>query len=44
MLSEDKTQETHRSLILAWKNMFRTCHTHQWLFEETQTYYHPEVW
>jgi hypothetical protein len=38
MLSEDK------EFILAWNIMSRTWHKHQWLYEETQTCYHLEVW
>jgi len=38
MLANDK------KLIPAWNIMSRTWHTHQWLFEGTQTCYHLKVW
>jgi len=45
MLVKDRLKNhNNKSLILAWKSMSRTCHKHQWLFEETQTCYHLEVW
>jgi hypothetical protein len=38
MLANDKKH------IPAWNILSRTWHTHQWLFEGTQTCYHLEVW